>query len=75
MACAGLPWDWKLSLARVDCEPVIVHWKKVGADWRPHMAIRLWGQRGKVVRIKDYAHVHYLLRDAHTEADEATQVE
>jgi len=67
-----LPWEWKLSLARVDGEPMIVHWKKVGADWRPHAAIRLWWQGGKVVRIKDYAHVDYLLRYAHTEADEAT---
>jgi RNA polymerase sigma-70 factor (ECF subfamily) len=69
---AALPWEWKLSLARVDGEPMIVHWKKVGADWRPHAAIRLWWQGGKVVRIKDYAHVDYLLRYAHTEADEAT---
>jgi RNA polymerase sigma-70 factor, ECF subfamily len=30
---AALPWEWKLSLARVDGEPVIVHSKKVGADW------------------------------------------
>lgn len=69
---AALPWEWKLSLARVDGEPMIVHWKKVGADWRPHAAIRLWWQGGRVVRIKDYAHVDYLLRYAHTEADEAT---
>jgi hypothetical protein len=33
---------------------------------------KLWWQGGKVVRIKDYAHVDYLLRYAHTEADEAT---
>jgi RNA polymerase sigma-70 factor, ECF subfamily len=67
---AALPWEWKLSLGRVDGEPVILHWKKVGADWRPHAAIRLWWQSGKVVRIKDYLHVDYLLRDAATDADE-----
>jgi hypothetical protein len=33
---------------------------------------KVWWQGGKVVRIKDYAHVDYLLRYAHTEADEAT---
>lgn len=65
----ALPWEWKLSLARVDGEPVIVHLKKVGADWRPHAAIRLWWRDRKVVRIKDYAHVDYLLRDARLEAD------
>jgi RNA polymerase sigma-70 factor (ECF subfamily) len=67
---AALPWEWKLSLSRVDGEPVIVHWKKVGSDWRAHAAIRLWWQDGKVVRIKDYAHVDYLLRDAQTEAEQ-----
>ena len=49
---------------------MIVHWKKVGTEWRPHAAVRLWWQGGTVVRIKDYAHVDYLLRDAHTEANE-----
>jgi len=66
----ALPWEWKLSLGRVDGEPVIVHLKKVGADWRPHAAIRLWWRDGKVVRIKDYVHVDYLLRDAQTEAEQ-----
>jgi RNA polymerase sigma-70 factor, ECF subfamily len=66
---AALSWEWKLSLGRVDGEPVILHWKRFGADWRPHAAIRLWWQGDKVVRIKDYLHVDYLLRDAATEAD------
>ena len=70
---AMLAWEWKLSLGRVDGEPVVVHWKKVGADWRPHAAIRLWWQRGKVVRIRDYARVDYVLQDAATELDEAAQ--
>jgi RNA polymerase sigma-70 factor (ECF subfamily) len=64
---AALSWEWKLSLARVDGEPLIVHWKKVGDAWRPHAAIRLWWQGGQVVRIRDYVHVDYLLRDARTE--------
>jgi len=67
---SALLWEWKLSLARVDGEPMIVHWKKVGTEWRPHAAVRLWWQGGKVARIKDYVHVDYLLRDAHTEEDE-----
>jgi RNA polymerase sigma-70 factor, ECF subfamily len=61
---AALPWEWKLSLGRVDGEPVILHWKKVEDDWRPHAAIRRWWQSGRVIRIKDYLHVDYLLRDA-----------
>ncbi|HKA42696.1 MAG TPA: sigma-70 family RNA polymerase sigma factor [Burkholderiales bacterium] len=61
---AALPWEWKLSAAWVDGEPLVVHWKKVGQDWRPHAAIRLWWQDDKVVRIKDYVHVDYLMREA-----------
>jgi RNA polymerase sigma-70 factor (ECF subfamily) len=67
---AALPWEWRLSLARVDGEPMIVLWKKVGTEWRAYSAVRLWWRGGKVVRIRDYAHIDYLLRDAHTEADE-----
>jgi RNA polymerase sigma-70 factor (ECF subfamily) len=67
----ALAWEWKLSLARVDGEPLIVHWRKAGADWVPLAATRLWWRDGKVVRIRDYAHVDYLLRHAHTESEAA----
>lgn len=65
----ALPWEWKLALGRVDGEPVILHMRKVGADWLPHAAIRLWWRDDKVIRIKDYVHVDYLLREAQTEAE------
>jgi RNA polymerase sigma-70 factor (ECF subfamily) len=64
---AGLPWTWQLSLARIDGELVILHSKLVAGAWQPHAAIRLWWRDGKVVRIRDYAHVDYLLSDARTE--------
>ena len=64
---SALPWEWKLSLARVDGEPLIVHWQRAGADWRPLAAVKLWWRGGKVVRIRDYVHVDYLLRHSHTE--------
>ena len=67
----ALAWEWKLSLARVDGEPLIVHWRKAGADWVPLAATRLWWREGKVVRIRDYAHVDYLLQHAHTESEAA----
>jgi RNA polymerase sigma-70 factor (ECF subfamily) len=57
----ALPWEWRLSLARVDGEPLIVHWQKAGADWLPRAAVRLWWRDGKVTRIRDYVHVGYLL--------------
>ncbi|HKC46062.1 MAG TPA: sigma-70 family RNA polymerase sigma factor [Gemmatimonadales bacterium] len=66
---AALPWQWRLSLAYVDSEPLIVHWRKVGEQWRPLAAIRLWWRDGKVARIRDYAHVEYLLNDARVDAD------
>jgi RNA polymerase sigma-70 factor (ECF subfamily) len=65
----ALPWRWKLVLARVDGEPVIVHCKLVAGQWRAHAAIRLWWQDGKVVRIRDYAHVDYLLLESQTETE------
>jgi RNA polymerase sigma-70 factor (ECF subfamily) len=67
---SGLPWEWKLSLARVDDETLIVHWRRSGAEWRPMSAIRLWFQDGKVARIRDYAHAEYLLEGAWVEVTE-----
>ncbi len=64
---SALPWEWKLSLARVDAEVLIVIWRKTGADWLPVAAMKLWWRDGKVVRVRDYAHVEYLLRYSHTE--------
>jgi hypothetical protein len=64
---SALRWEWKLSLARVDGEPLIVHWQKVGADWLPRAAVKLWWRDGKVARIRDYVHVDYLLRHARTD--------
>jgi RNA polymerase sigma-70 factor (ECF subfamily) len=66
---SALPWEWKLSLARVDGEAVIVHWQKVGGDWLPRAAVKLWWRDGKVSRIRDYVHVEYLLEHSRTEMD------
>ena len=62
----ALPWEWRFSPARVDGEPLIVHWQKAGSDWVPRAAVRLWWRDGKVTRIRDYVHVGYLLADART---------
>jgi RNA polymerase sigma-70 factor (ECF subfamily) len=59
-----LLWEWKLTAGVVDGLPAIIHWRRVGDEWRPHAAIRLWWRDGQVVRIRDYIHVDYLLRDA-----------
>ncbi|MEP6622001.1 MAG: sigma-70 family RNA polymerase sigma factor [bacterium] len=65
----SLPWEWKFGLARVDGESVVVLWRKSGAEWLPYAAVRLWWRDGLVVRIRDYIHVDYLLKDAQTELD------
>jgi RNA polymerase sigma-70 factor, ECF subfamily len=59
-----LAWEWRLSLADVDGQPAIVHWKRVDGEWTPLTAVRLWWEDGKVVRIRDYVHIEYLLRSA-----------
>jgi RNA polymerase sigma-70 factor (ECF subfamily) len=63
----ALPWEWRFSLALDEGEPVIVHWQRVGTEWRPLTAIKLWWEHGRVVRIRDYVHIDYLLSHARTE--------
>jgi RNA polymerase sigma-70 factor (ECF subfamily) len=58
---AKLAWEWRLSLADLDGQPAVVHWKRVDGEWQPLTAVRLWWEDGKVVRIRDYIHVDYLL--------------
>ena len=60
---AAFPFEWRFSLARIDDEPVVVHWRNLGGQWRPVTAVRLWWRDGRVVRIRDYVHVDYLLAD------------
>jgi RNA polymerase sigma-70 factor (ECF subfamily) len=67
----SLPWEWRFGLAHCDGEPLVVLWRKAGDEWRPHTAVRLWWRDGKVIRIRDYFHVDYLLSHSRTEADEA----
>ena len=59
-----LPFEWRLSLTAVDGAELLVQWRKSGAEWRPATAVRLWWEGGKVVRIRDYVHVEYLLQGA-----------
>lgn len=65
---AAQPWEWKLSVASVDGELVVVQSRKTGQAWRPTTAIRLWWEGDQVVRIRDYVHVDYVLEAARLEA-------
>ncbi|MDB4883477.1 MAG: polymerase, sigma-24 subunit, subfamily [Gemmatimonadetes bacterium] len=62
-----LPWDWRWTLALVDGAPLAVLLRRDGDEWRPHSAVRLTWEDGRVVRIRDYVHVDYLLCDVRTE--------
>jgi RNA polymerase sigma-70 factor (ECF subfamily) len=62
-----LPYNWKFELARVDDEIMLVHWRRSGEEWQPVTAIELWWDEGEVVRIRDYIHVDYLLRQSRVE--------
>lgn len=64
-----LPYEWRLAAGLVDGAPVIVHWRRAGAEWEPVTAVRLWWENGHVVRIRDYIHVEYLFADAVTVND------
>ena len=57
----GLPVEWRFTLDTIGGELVAVHHRRIDGEWRPWSAIRLWWQNGRVVRIRDYAHVDYLL--------------
>lgn len=64
---AAIPWEWTQSVALVDGDPVLVTSRRDGNGWQPYSAVRLWWERGHVVRIRDYMHIRHILRDARIE--------
>ena len=66
----NLPWTWKLEIAWIDGEEMIVHLKKTERGWQPHAAMRLVWADNHVVSVRDYIHVEYLLDDAVVHRDE-----
>ena len=61
---SALPFEWRLAPALVDGEPVVVLCVREEGAWQARTALRLWWENGRVVRIRDYAHVRNLLHDA-----------
>jgi len=57
----ALPYEWRLTVSVIDGELVTVHERLVDGHWRAQSAVRLWWRDGRVVRIRDYVHVGYLL--------------
>lgn len=58
---ARLPWEWRLDLAVVDGEEMVVHYQRDGDQWRPLAALRVAFVDGRVSWLRDYLHVDYLL--------------
>ena len=61
---ANLPWKWKLEIARVDGEEMIVHYEQTDEGWEPHAGMRLFWRDARVAGVQDYIHVEYLLDGA-----------
>lgn len=59
-----LPSEWRFVVESMDGELVAVHERRLDGEWRAWSALRLWWSDGKVVRIRDYVHVDYLLTRA-----------
>jgi len=59
----ALPWEWRFSAAIIAGETVILQWRRGPDGFVPVTAARLWWDDGRVVRIRDYVHVDYLLRE------------
>lgn len=68
----ALPWAWRLGVGVVDGALVVVHWKQTDDGWQAHSFVRLWWDGGQVVRIRDYIHLGYLLRDAQVDSFDET---
>ena len=59
-----IPVPWRLRVGEVDGEPVVIQERHDGTSWRPHTVIRLELDGDRIVRIRDYSHVDYLLAHA-----------
>ena len=55
---------WRLRVAEVDGETIIVQDRRGADGWRPFAVVRVEFEDGRVVRIRDYVHVEYLLAHA-----------
>lgn len=59
---------WTLTIARVDGEIVLVRQRPTAAEISPHSAIRLFANRGRLYRIRDYAQIDDILGNARVES-------
>lgn len=65
---AAFEFQWRFALALVDGKEEVVHFRQdPQGRWRPVAALRLDVRQGRIVHIRDYIHVEYLLDGARVE--------
>lgn len=52
--------QWRVSLAEVDGEEVLVCWKKIAEQWEPSSFVRIEWEDNLIKSIHDYMHIPYL---------------
>jgi RNA polymerase sigma-70 factor (ECF subfamily) len=64
---ANLGWEWRLGQASVEGAVMVVHFQKVGDEWRPRSVVGVEFRDGAVVLVRDYVHSETMLSDARLE--------
>lgn len=64
---ADLAWQWRLEQVLVEGVPAVVHFQKVGEQWRPRSLIVVDLLDSAVVLVRDYVHVEDMLNGARLE--------
>jgi RNA polymerase sigma-70 factor, ECF subfamily len=62
---AALREDFRLAQVLLEGMPAIVQFRLRAGEWQPHSLLLLFVEESKIVRVKDYVHVPYLLQGAH----------
>jgi RNA polymerase sigma-70 factor (ECF subfamily) len=68
---ARLAAPWRVALGRVDGEPVIITLSQGHDGWTPDAIVRVESSNGHIVRIVDYTHCPWVLREAHAVVSDA----
>ena len=69
---AGRPFEWRFAATVIDGRTEIACLRLEGGRWKAWNAVRLEWHGGRIRRIRDYAHVDYLLDEARIDLDGPT---
>lgn len=62
--------QWRLALAEVNGEEVLVCWKKISEQWQPSSLVRIEWEKNLIRSIRDYMHIPYLFDDVNLTLNE-----